>query len=144
MIRDECCESRTHHPYLLEGVVILQRNDVVSDGYELEVVRGHRDITEDALLLKDMRDQGGRPRDEKYGVCVFLVLPGMSPNLVLRQIRKEAEQWVTKQNLTCYYLDPLDERPAQIHDVRGGCGQRSGLEPEHLVYAMMLHRISGV
>ena len=31
-------ESRTHHPYLLERVIVLQRNDIFGDGDELEVV----------------------------------------------------------------------------------------------------------
>ena len=88
MIGNACCGSRTHHPYLLERIIILQRDYVIGDGNELEVVRGHRDIAEHALFLKNTRDEGGRPRNEEYGVCVFLVLPGMLLDLVLRQMRK--------------------------------------------------------
>ena len=41
-------------------------------------------------------------------------------------------------SLTCYYLNPLDERPAEVHDVGGRRRQRPSFKPEHLVDTMML------
>ena len=32
-------ESRTHHPYLLERILMLQGNDVLRDWYELHIER---------------------------------------------------------------------------------------------------------
>ena len=49
--------ARTHHPDLLESIVVLERDDVFREGDELEVVGRNGDITEHALFLEYAGDQ---------------------------------------------------------------------------------------
>ena len=78
--------SRTHHPYLLEGIIVLQRDHIVRKGDELKVVRRYCDVSKHALFFEDASDQRGRPGNQKKGVRVLLRLSSMSFDLVLRQM----------------------------------------------------------
>jgi hypothetical protein len=42
------------------------------------------------------------------------------------------------------YLDPLNFGATKVDDVGGRRGERSGLQPEHLVHGMLLHRAASM
>ena len=37
-------EGRAHHPYFLEGLTVLERNDIIRDWNKLKIVRRNSDI----------------------------------------------------------------------------------------------------
>ena len=37
-------EGRAHHPYFLEGLTVLKRNDIIRDWNKLEIVGRNSDI----------------------------------------------------------------------------------------------------
>ena len=38
-------EGRAHHPYLLEGLTVLERNDIIRDWNKLKIVGRDSDIS---------------------------------------------------------------------------------------------------
>ena len=58
-------EGPAHHPYFLEGLAILERNDVVRDWDKLEIVGGNGDISQNALFLQHPCDEGGSSRNKE-------------------------------------------------------------------------------
>jgi hypothetical protein len=65
-------ERPAHHPYFLEGLAILERNDIVRDWNKLEIVRRNSDIPQNTLFLQHPSDEGGSSRHKEEGVRVFL------------------------------------------------------------------------
>ena len=67
-------KTSTYHPYFFECAVILQRDYVLRERDELEIVRRDVDLSQHAFLFQDPVDQGGNAWDEYEGVCVLLRL----------------------------------------------------------------------
>jgi len=72
----------TYHPDFLERVVVLQRDYVVRERDELEIIRRDVDLPQYAFFLQDPVNQSRNSRHKNEGIRVFLGLPRVSLNVV--------------------------------------------------------------
>ena len=115
-------QRSTYHPDFLERDVILQRDHVICEWDELEVVRRDADLSQHAFFLQNPVDQSRNARDKYQGVCVFLGFLRVSLDLVCPQ-RLSTRMRISVRNgeLASDDLDITNERTTEIHHI--GCGR---------------------
>lgn len=84
----------TYDPQLLERIIVLERDDIIRYGNELEIVRRNGHIAQHALLFKYPRDQRGHPRDHEERISVLPRFPSVSLDLVFAASEQFASEIV--------------------------------------------------
>ena len=128
-----------YHPYFLESVVVLQRDYVLRERNELEIVRRDVDLSQHAFLLQDPVDQCRNARYKDEGIRVFLGLFRVSLDVVYP--RRPSDMYDRRGGtgrLASDDLDVTDKRTTKIHHVSCCRSQGSGFEPEHFVHSVVL------
>jgi len=61
----------THHPQIFKGMLVFKRDDIISQGYELQIVRRDRDISKYSFFFEDLCDEPRQSGNKEQGICVF-------------------------------------------------------------------------
>ena len=67
---------------------MLEGYNILSNRYELQVIRGYCYVAQDTFFLKNASDESRCPGNQEKGIVMFLRLSSVSFDLILRNVRE--------------------------------------------------------